>query len=434
MRRLTSALTRNLCILLAIATLLLAMIAPRAAIVRGPVVDLVSRVVQETTSGPLASVTGADEKLPMEWRVAIAAMANILKHESHCPGKNRYQVQFGCTEIPLEDMPTDGSHPRVPVSLDNLRGYEGQTSDAFGIGQFLGSTWDRTNEYCGGALTDIRDPAIQELGVICNMGRVGALQQLLNNAVHNPRDDSYTVPEKYYKRFLCYVGREWAGTPFSGWGQMNGVNSEKWKFDTATNKWRFDCASDADWAKYDAAPASYTSPTLYKDFWDDFNAQLAIQNQRTLREFLPESQTASEFIFPLAGLTWDTASVGDKFGLIPTSSGGTRNHAGQDFPIEAGHKILATEAMYIGKVYTNPSATACGIGMFGVGGENRSWLGCHMSEVYVTEGQRVEQGEVIGLTGSTGNSTGNHYHIELRIDGTNIDPAPSLKTARRGNA
>jgi murein DD-endopeptidase MepM/ murein hydrolase activator NlpD len=41
----------------------------------------------------------------------------------------------------------------------------------------------------------------------------------------------------------------------------------------------------------------------------------------------------------------------------------------------------------------------------------------HLSELYVKEGDRVRQGEVIGRVGSTGLSTGPHLHFELRLPG-----------------
>lgn len=46
----------------------------------------------------------------------------------------------------------------------------------------------------------------------------------------------------------------------------------------------------------------------------------------------------------------------------------------------------------------------------------------HNSAVLVYEGQHVEQGSMIALMGSTGNSTGPHCHYEVRIHGEAVDP------------
>ncbi|EOU1120059.1 phage tail spike protein [Clostridium perfringens] len=51
----------------------------------------------------------------------------------------------------------------------------------------------------------------------------------------------------------------------------------------------------------------------------------------------------------------------------------------------------------------------------------------HNSKLLVNEADHVKQGQVIALSGSTGNSTGNHCHIELRYNGTPVDFAPSLR-------
>jgi len=50
----------------------------------------------------------------------------------------------------------------------------------------------------------------------------------------------------------------------------------------------------------------------------------------------------------------------------------------------------------------------------------------HLSTALVKPGQRVTQGQPIGLEGSSGNSTGPHVHFELRINQTPINPAPYL--------
>ncbi|MBQ8786115.1 MAG: M23 family metallopeptidase [Oscillospiraceae bacterium] len=46
----------------------------------------------------------------------------------------------------------------------------------------------------------------------------------------------------------------------------------------------------------------------------------------------------------------------------------------------------------------------------------------HLSEVIVSEGDEVKQGDIIGYVGSTGSSTGPHLHFELCIDGEYVDP------------
>lgn len=53
-------------------------------------------------------------------------------------------------------------------------------------------------------------------------------------------------------------------------------------------------------------------------------------------------------------------------------------------------------------------------------------LYAHCSELLVSAGDAVKQGQVIALVGSTGRSTGPHCHFELRINGKCVDPAPYL--------
>jgi murein DD-endopeptidase MepM/ murein hydrolase activator NlpD len=46
----------------------------------------------------------------------------------------------------------------------------------------------------------------------------------------------------------------------------------------------------------------------------------------------------------------------------------------------------------------------------------------HMSKINVRQGQRVKRGEIIGLVGSTGKSTGPHLHYEVHKDGEVLNP------------
>ena len=46
----------------------------------------------------------------------------------------------------------------------------------------------------------------------------------------------------------------------------------------------------------------------------------------------------------------------------------------------------------------------------------------HCSKLYVTAGQKVNQGDVIAAVGNTGNSTGPHLHLEIRVNGVAYNP------------
>lgn len=50
----------------------------------------------------------------------------------------------------------------------------------------------------------------------------------------------------------------------------------------------------------------------------------------------------------------------------------------------------------------------------------------HCSKIYVKEGQKVSAGDKISAVGSTGNSTGPHLHLEIRINGTAVNPQKYL--------
>jgi murein DD-endopeptidase MepM/ murein hydrolase activator NlpD len=52
----------------------------------------------------------------------------------------------------------------------------------------------------------------------------------------------------------------------------------------------------------------------------------------------------------------------------------------------------------------------------------------HMSKILVSEGQHVTRGQQVGRMGSTGRSTGNHLHYEVRIDGRAVNPIPFMKS------
>ena len=54
--------------------------------------------------------------------------------------------------------------------------------------------------------------------------------------------------------------------------------------------------------------------------------------------------------------------------------------------------------------------------------DGTSTLYAHMSSRSVSVGQSVSQGQELGKVGSTGSSTGNHLHFEIRVNGSRVDP------------
>ncbi|MBP6943025.1 MAG: M23 family metallopeptidase [Candidatus Buchananbacteria bacterium] len=97
-----------------------------------------------------------------------------------------------------------------------------------------------------------------------------------------------------------------------------------------------------------------------------------------------------------------------------------RLHTGIDIACPYGTQIRAAEAGVISKVQYGNSGYGNHI-MINHGGGIVTLYG-HLSTISVKAGQRVDRGELIGLEGSTGRSTGPHLHFEVRINGAFANP------------
>lgn len=113
-------------------------------------------------------------------------------------------------------------------------------------------------------------------------------------------------------------------------------------------------------------------------------------------------------------------------GYISDHFGGTRNHKGLDIAADGGTDIYAAAD---GEVVSAGWNTG-GYGYFvqiGHTDEYQTVYG-HMSKVLVDEGQYVSRGQLIGKVGTTGDSTGNHCHFEVRHHGICLDPEMFINT------
>jgi hypothetical protein len=100
-------------------------------------------------------------------------------------------------------------------------------------------------------------------------------------------------------------------------------------------------------------------------------------------------------------------------------TGQRRLHAGLDVAAAAGTLIRAAAA---GQVIAAAPRGGYGLTVDIRHGDGSVTRYAHQSRLVVRAGQQVAAGQVIGLVGSTGASTGPHLHFEVRIGGAPIDP------------
>jgi murein DD-endopeptidase MepM/ murein hydrolase activator NlpD len=108
--------------------------------------------------------------------------------------------------------------------------------------------------------------------------------------------------------------------------------------------------------------------------------------------------------------------------------GGPTGHPGIDMFVPTGTAAVAVMA---GTVRYVPNEGAGGNTAYLAGADGKTYFYAHFSQ-FIGEGRTVSQGEVIGLTGMTGNATAPHLHFEVRIGGDNgstTDPFPMLRSA-----
>lgn len=107
---------------------------------------------------------------------------------------------------------------------------------------------------------------------------------------------------------------------------------------------------------------------------------------------------------------------------------GSHKHQGIDIPMPAGTPIRAARNGVVSRTGNNSTMGFRGYGNFVLmdHGEGLQTFYAHCLSVAVVQGQRVMQGQIIGYVGSTGRSTANHLHFEVRINSTKVDPIPYL--------
>lgn len=113
---------------------------------------------------------------------------------------------------------------------------------------------------------------------------------------------------------------------------------------------------------------------------------------------------------------------------VITSRFGTRslgNHTGIDIGAPKGTAIKAAASGTV--IFSGYGSNTNGYNNYGnvvaiKSNSSVTMLYAHCSALYVKTGQQVSQGQVIGAVGSTGRSTGNHLHFEIKVNGKSVNP------------
>ena len=149
--------------------------------------------------------------------------------------------------------------------------------------------------------------------------------------------------------------------------------------------------------------------------------QRQLEEQRRQNNVTIDSETS--YLWPLPGYYRLTSLFGYRIHPI---TGKAHSHTGIDIPAPSGTPILACKS---GQVVTSAYHYSYGNYVVIDHGNGNSTLYAHMSSRAVSEGDMVTQGQTIGYVGTTGSSTGNHLHLEVRDNYTRVDPEskfPSL--------
>lgn len=113
--------------------------------------------------------------------------------------------------------------------------------------------------------------------------------------------------------------------------------------------------------------------------------------------------------------------VTSRFGSVSTVRSGA--HTGTDIACPNGTPIKVVASGTV--IFAEKNGSYGNLIKVNHGNGVETWY-AHCTDLYGVDGQQVKAGDVIATVGSTGNSTGNHLHLEIRVNGVAINPQKYL--------
>jgi len=127
----------------------------------------------------------------------------------------------------------------------------------------------------------------------------------------------------------------------------------------------------------------------------------------------------------------DFDRVGSGFGMRKDPIDSTmKMHKGIDISAPTGTKVYAAGSGKVIRISSSEDGYGnCIVIEHGYGFVSRY---AHLSGFKIKEGDEVKKGDLIGLVGSTGRSTGPHLHYEIEKEGERIDPKKFIQFDLKG--
>ncbi len=219
------------------------------------------------------------------------------------------------------------------------------------------------------------------------------------------------------------------------WFALAGIN-----FETTPGTYALELTSDADAGKAPSKKISFSRTfTVAAGKYPKIQAKLSVESRFTqptpeqqkqidearqikkdyLNRVTPDREWSGTFTAPA------DAAISDVFGSQRVFNGKTTStHFGLDFRVPTGTPV---EAMNDGTVLLARLLYYEGNFVVLDHGQGLLTIYMHLSEFKVKEGDQVKRGQVIGLSGGTGQATGPHLHVGVRWQGTYLDPAGLMR-------
>lgn len=172
--------------------------------------------------------------------------------------------------------------------------------------------------------------------------------------------------------------------------------------------------------KFNLASEDYEPINSFKkidDALDQINEEIPFLKQQMASSILFQNNLPEGV--PVIGKYIFSSGFGeriDPFTLQPAF------HTGVDIASELGTPVVAAAKGKVTKINQKDDNTGHG-NYIEISHQNKvTTLYGHLSEILVKENQVLQKGEIIGLVGDTGRSTGPHLHFEVQVDGKAVDP------------